>query len=366
MIPEFMKMIGKVKPTGDEYLLDCCPFCGGSKFKFIGTGGLWRCDCSNGKTMDYRQLKVLLAETEAYSEVVKTLPEPPKPHGLINIGQRYEQRVKKRTSTGINQLDRTIGGLAEGSMTVLTGPTGNGKSTLLGQIALNAIQDGEKVCFYSGELSTQLFEDWIFAQAAGDRYLAPIIDRFGETEFLIESEAEKHVREWLDKRLILYDSEVAQNIKHNDILTRFEEARQFYGCTVFIADNLMSASFLEATSDDAWHKEANFAQAFRNFTIYNKVHGIIVAHPRKDGKGDNVSDVAGLAKIVNMAPVIMSVKKFEDEEIDENGCNAQVAVLKNRERGKTGRLKFNFDARTKRFIPLKGAYVDRYDWEDLW
>ena len=38
----------------------------------------------------------------------------------------------------IPALDEVIGGLAEGAMTVFTGKPGNGKSTLAGQLLLNA------------------------------------------------------------------------------------------------------------------------------------------------------------------------------------------------------------------------------------
>lgn len=369
MIPEFMTMIGKVKPTGDRYILDVCPFCGGSNtFEFIGKCGLWGCrKCSGGKQYQFKHLKALLVQTESFSEVGKRLPEPLKPDGLINISGFADKRNGHRISTGFNRLDRVLGGFADGAMTVITGATGNGKSTLLGQIALNAIEDGEKVCFYSGELSTALFQEWLFAQAAGARYLIPVTDRFGETEFLIESEAEKHVRQWLKDKLILYDNEVTQDIKHNDILARFEEARQYYGCTLFIADNLMSASFLEPTSEDAWHKEANFAQALLNFTKYNKVHSILVAHPKKAGTGENIGDIAGLSKITSIASNVCGIMKIEDEQEQiKEGGDSQLTVIKNRERGKTGKITMNFDVKTKRFLPTKGGYTEKYSWEELW
>lgn len=71
----------------------------------------------------------------------------------------------------IPALDEVIGGLAEGAMTVFTGKPGNGKSTLAGQLLLNAIEQGHSVCAYSGELTKEKFQEWINLQAAGSEYI---------------------------------------------------------------------------------------------------------------------------------------------------------------------------------------------------
>ena len=71
----------------------------------------------------------------------------------------------------IPALDEVIGGLAEGAMTVFTGKPGNGKSTLAGQLLLNAIEQGHSICAYSGELTKEKFQEWINLQAAGSEYI---------------------------------------------------------------------------------------------------------------------------------------------------------------------------------------------------
>ena len=71
----------------------------------------------------------------------------------------------------IPALDEVVGRLAVGAMTVFTGKPGNGKSTLAGQLLLNAIEQGHSVCAYSGELTKEKFQEWINLQAAGSEYI---------------------------------------------------------------------------------------------------------------------------------------------------------------------------------------------------
>ena len=71
----------------------------------------------------------------------------------------YDPTTVPRIKTMIPALDETIGGVAEGAITVFTGKPGSGKSTLTGQLLLNAIEQGCSVCAYSGELTKERFLD---------------------------------------------------------------------------------------------------------------------------------------------------------------------------------------------------------------
>ena len=93
--------------------------------------------------------------------------------GLLQLADvmPYDPTTVPRIKTMIPALDETIGGLAEGAITVFTGRAGSGKSTLTGQLLLNAIEQGYSVCAYSGELTKERFLDWINLQAAGSDYI---------------------------------------------------------------------------------------------------------------------------------------------------------------------------------------------------
>lgn len=60
----------------------------------------------------------------------------------------------QRTTSGISELDRVLGGgIVPGSVVLVGGEPGIGKSTLLGQLANNIGRDGRKVAYISGEES---------------------------------------------------------------------------------------------------------------------------------------------------------------------------------------------------------------------
>ncbi len=61
-----------------------------------------------------------------------------------------------RTGTGINELDRVLGGgIVKGSLVLVGGDPGIGKSTLLLQVCRNLSATGEKILYVSGEESPQ-------------------------------------------------------------------------------------------------------------------------------------------------------------------------------------------------------------------
>lgn len=73
----------------------------------------------------------------------------------IPISQ-VEVRNEQRQTTGIKELDMVLGGgIVEGSLILVGGDPGIGKSTLLLQVAANLASSGLKVLYVSGEESTR-------------------------------------------------------------------------------------------------------------------------------------------------------------------------------------------------------------------
>lgn len=74
------------------------------------------------------------------------------PISLSNVQADEGQRV----SSGIKELDRVLGGgIVKGSLVLVGGDPGIGKSTLLLQVCHNLVQAGRKVLYISGEESAQ-------------------------------------------------------------------------------------------------------------------------------------------------------------------------------------------------------------------
>ena len=111
--------------------------------------------------------------------------------------KNVEYKEISRLSTGFGELDRVLGGLVDGSLILIGGEPGIGKSTLILQIC-DKIKTSKTVLYVSGEESAEQIK------LRADRLK---IDRnnimfFGETDIdLIESEIEKQ-----DPELVIIDS----------------------------------------------------------------------------------------------------------------------------------------------------------------
>ena len=93
--------------------------------------------------------------------------------GLLNLADvDCERKLNAdRVLSGFRQLYAGIGGFSPGDLSVWTGKRGEGKSTLLGQMMLEAINQGHRVCVYSGEFPKHRFKLTLMQQAAGGRHV---------------------------------------------------------------------------------------------------------------------------------------------------------------------------------------------------
>lgn len=84
------------------------------------------------------------------STIIRTTSEAAKPSVLSDISLETEDRTK----TGMEELDRVLGGgIIGGSLILVGGDPGIGKSTLLLQVCRNLTDNGKNVLYVSGEES---------------------------------------------------------------------------------------------------------------------------------------------------------------------------------------------------------------------
>lgn len=364
--PVFTAKLGTGRWVGIRYVLDKCPLCNGTKtMMFLGSGRLWGCSkCKKGGD-SLETFRHHLAQNPLTANYVQFIEDPVPPDEIIVVSQYVNPYREAVIPLGFGTMDNMIGGLAEASMTVITGKRGEGKSTMLSQITLNTIQNGHNVCFYSGELSAGRFQAWTFAQAAGAKYMEAKIDQFGATRWMVQERAEKAIRQWMDEHMVLYDSSRIKANERGTILKMFAKARQYYGSDLFVVDNLMTAKNDMDGADDALRAQANFAAELLNFARENSVAVILVAHPKK-GEHEDINDgVAGLADITNLASNVIQIRRCNDGERQQHGCDSLVTVAKNRDYGDTGSHRFSFEPKSRRFVPMDGSCISQYGWTKL-
>ena len=247
--------------------------------------------------------------------------------------------------TKIRDLDKMIGGLQEGGVSILSGKSGEGKSTLTGTLLLNAVQDGMKACVYSGELDEVIFLDWILTQATERKYIGYKTDeRTHKNMPCVSTEVRQRIQKWLKGNLFLFDNKiVAEQEQTKAILGVFEACARRYGCKLFVVDNLMSAL---TSPEEENRAQAKFTAQLKAFARKYHCHVLMVAHPRKsNGKKEfENEDISGSSAIGNLADFVINVERFPTRGI---------RLTKNRIFGEKGFINCDYDPASRRLYQHK-------------
>ena len=252
----------------------------------------------------------------------------------------------------IPALDEVIGGLAEGAMTVFTGKPGNGKSTLAGQLLLNAIEQGHSVCAYSGELTKEKFQEWINLQAAGSDYIGLKYDPVRDIRVpYVPYAVQERLLDYYRDRFYLFDNqEIFEANQSESILKVFQLAARRYGCKLFLADNLMTAL---SDSDEETKAQGKFANALKKFATRYHVHVLLVAHPRKVKVGEKLGqdDIGGSSATIRLADSAIVVER------------PNLRILKNREGGVCKLIECCYCPDSRRIYQADKGDLNRFSWD---
>ena len=96
--------------------------------------------------------------------------------------------------------------LLKGEHIGLIGANGEGKSTFMSQLVVEAIDQNYPVFVYSGELTDYHFKNWLDFQAAGSKNIIEGYNRFREPVYHISDEIIKKLNSWYRGRAYIYDN----------------------------------------------------------------------------------------------------------------------------------------------------------------
>lgn len=274
--------------------------------------------------------------------------------GLIKLSdvQTVDPTTIPRIKTMIPALDEAMNGLEEGAISVFTGESGNGKSTLGGLLLLNAIEQGHSVCAYSGELPNAKFLEWIQLQCAGSDWITLKYDPVkGKNIPVLYPPAAKRISEWYSEKFYLFDSiEDAVDNTADSIMNVFTVAARRKGCKLFLVDNLMTA--LSDAGDEENRAQAKFIATLKRFAVRYGVHVLIVAHPRKTKAGEPIKkdDVGGNKMITNLASNVIVVER------------PNLRIIKARDAGNTRLIECCYCGDSRRIYQTSAGDLYKYSW----
>lgn len=298
---------------------------------------------------------ILLKEGELELIAVHSSAKEIPIRGLIKLSdvQAIDPTTIPRIKTMIPALDEALNGLEDGAITVFTGESGNGKSTLGGLLLLNAIEQGHSVCAYSGELPNAKFLEWVQLQCAGSNWITLKYDPVkGKNIPVLYPPAAKRISEWYSEKFFLYDSiEDTVDNTADSIMNVFTVAARRKGCKLFLVDNLMTA--LSDAGDEENRAQAKFIATLKRFAVRYGAHVLIVAHPRKTKSGEPIKkdDVGGNKMITNLASNVIVVER------------PNLRIIKARDAGNTRLIECCYCGDSRRIYQASAGDLYRYSWD---
>ena len=286
----------------------------------------------------------------------------------LDMIEDFDVHEAETLKTGIEYIDDKLIGMVFGSLNVLSGRNGSGKSTILNQIYIaEAIAQGYKTFLFSGELIGGNVKYWLLQTLANEDQFAEYTAKDGHKYKKVTIQSKEKIVNDMKDRFFLYDSD---DYRIEAIIEKMTILAKRYGVRVFVIDNLMT---IESSLKDKYEAETDVVKKLKNFAKkYNAlVH--LVAHPRKSMNDEiEKDDVAGSANITNLADYVTTISRAKDEEVE---YDAILKILKNRHTGVNVGKKLMFDIDRKRFFSsetgkeLNKRYLDLWEevqgtWED--
>lgn len=383
---------------GTRYILDHCPFDESHKGKDAmicqGSNGAIGFHCFHDSCSDktWRDVRILF-EPDAYEKkwqeqdrrmyghynrnMERQKPEPLvatadnpiwyTPMDIFNMPKDDVHYIK----TGYRGIDEKLYGLKKKGISILTGLRSAGKSTWLDGLILNAIQDGNTVGCYSGELDEKNFMRWMVRQAAGRNGVEP--GRY-EGQWNVPIANIKAISEWLQGKFFLYNNRHGNNYQqiHEEIGKKIDRDK----LDLIVIDNLMALD-IEDLAFQKLDAQKNFVLALKRMAVEKDVHILFVAHPRKTVSFLRLEDISGsgdLANAVDNAFLIhrnnedfklrsKEMFKWKEDHVAYSGTNV-IEVAKDRESGtQDWFIPLWYEVETKR---LKNSVAENviYGWQN--
>lgn len=272
--------------------------------------------------------------------------------------------------TGFNKIDNMLyGGLERGTLTILLGASGSGKSTIVNQICLNAVENDQKVFLATFELKVTEAKRWLFINAAGSNHV-----KEGNHGMPIPDYYSNHfITCWLHDKFALYNNFHSNDwVEVEKVLTRQVEN----GFNYFVLDNMMALNIKVNNTDNELQSQTQFVNKLRDFAQLHNVVVVLVVHPNKSDKCLITSDnISGSQNIKNVADTILIIHRVSDyfktmaqkewkwpANDDRLTCDNLLELSKNRYGGQTEFTKLYFEYKTKR---MKQSQIEHkvYPWD---
>lgn len=209
--------------------------------------------------------------------------------------------------TGLKELDDEIIGLNLGEVSLVTGINGSGKSALIKQIVLNAVDKGFKAGEYSGELDDTRSKNWTTLQAAGKQFVEPT--KYANY-FRVPENISMKITEWMDQKWFIYNNSYSNNL--SQLIVDIEELLSKEDISIIIIDNIMSLD-IDELGYNLNEQQKQALKAIHRLAVKHRVHIVVVAHPNKSMTFLRKENISGSGDISNLVENIFIVHRVNND-----------------------------------------------------
>lgn len=276
-------------------------------------------------------------------------------------------------TTGLKAIDDELMRLFFGTLTIVSGQPGSGKSSLLTQLACNSLDNDIGTWLFSGELPNGVEKSWFNYIFAGPRNITDAISRRGNPYKKISTTTLAEINKTYKGRWHIYRDDYDNTL--DKLIASMTDTVRKYGARCLILDNFMCID--TETSEEELRSQTDTIKKLIEFAKKYQVAVILVCHPRKMDAGTNVGiyDIAGTSNIVNLAHRTIGLRRVTDTERENAAKYSEkrrqllkydviVTIVKDRMFGRQNiDVGLYYDPASRRFFSDMDEYDRRFSWD---
>lgn len=276
-------------------------------------------------------------------------------------------------TTGLKAIDDELMRLFFGTLTIVSGQPGSGKSSLLTQLACNSLDNDIGTWLFSGELPNGVEKSWFNYIFAGPRNITDAISRRGNPYKKVSTTTLAEINKTYKGRWHIYRDDYDNTL--DKLIASMTDTVRKYGARCLILDNFMCID--TETSEEELRSQTDTIKKLIEFAKKYQVAVILVCHPRKMDAGTNVGiyDIAGTSNIVNLAHRTIGLRRVTDAERENAAKYSEkrrqllkydviVTIVKDRMFGRQNiDVGLYYDPASRRFFSDMDEYDRRFSWD---
>lgn len=260
--------------------------------------------------------------------------------------------------TGVSSLDRILGGGVEaGELIVVTGPTGEGKTTLLMSMTKNmaTAQDPVNSVWFTLEVTPRQFLWKLMKASQGDEedenqkweHLQERLPMFYLPHAAIDDVDEDYMKKWEQENRRRY--EMIDWIEDRIIEAKVKAEKKGTQLKVVFIDHIHQIFSVSKTMTSISLEIGDMVARIKSLAVAHNLAVCLIAHSKdpeqgstREPKKEDIRDSGLISRLADTILGVWRIKNTNDgtskrrEEIDEDDIKAKVRVFKNRRHGTLG------------------------------